>query len=53
LPRVLSRLEELVGELGVAEHAIRVEGVAEGKRGSIVPALVQALDGLVRLALER
>src|SRR5256885_1876220 len=52
LPWVIRLLKELVGEIGVAEHAIRVQGVAEGKRASKVPALAHALDGLVRLALE-
>ena len=45
--------EELVGEVRMAEHATRVEGVAEGDRASIVPAIADALDGRVPVALER
>jgi len=41
-------LEELVREVGMAEHASLVEGVAEGNRASIVPSIAHLLDCGVR-----
>ena len=51
MPRVIG--EEVCGEIGVAEHAILVEGVAEGNRAPVVPAVVYVRHGRVRLAVER
>jgi len=53
LPRVIRLLEELIGEVRMAERTSLVKGVAEGDRAPVVPAGAHALDGGVRLALER
>src|SRR5215203_4401619 len=53
LAGVVRLLEELRGEVRVAERAARVHGVAEGDGAAIVPAVAVTLDGRVRLALKR
>src|SRR5205085_6804267 len=45
--------EELAREVRMAEHAARVEGVAEGERAAQIPLIADALDRPVLLALER
>src|SRR5262249_42195536 len=44
LAGVVRAVEKGLGEVGVAEHAVLVEGVAEGHRALVVPGVVHALD---------